>query len=62
MMNAAPTPATARATMIGTGLSKNAGATDANEKIANPTSSAPRRPYRSPIAPAGKSRHASTKV
>ena len=62
MMNAAPTPATARATMIWTGLSRKTGAIDASEKIARPTSSAPRRPYRSPSAPAGSSRQASTKV
>ena len=62
MINAAPIPATARATMIWTGLSRITGAIDATEKIANPTSRAPRRPYRSPIAPAGSSRHASTRV
>ncbi len=62
MINAAPMPATARATMIWTGLSRNTGAIDANAKIAKPTSRAPRRPYRSPIAPAGSSRHASTSV
>ena len=62
MMNAAPMPATARAMMIWTGLSRNTGAIDATAKIASPTSRAPRRPYRSPIAPAGSSRHASTSV
>ena len=36
MINAAPTPATARATMIWTGLSRNTGAIDATEKIAKP--------------------------
>ena len=62
MMNAAPTPATARATMICTGLSKIVGANEATAKIASPTSNAPRRPYRSPSAPAGNSRQASTRV
>ncbi len=38
------------------------GATEASAKIANPTSNAPRRPYLSPMAPAGSSRHASTSV
>ena len=38
MMNAAPTPATARATMICTGLSKIIGASDAMAKIASPSS------------------------
>ena len=36
MMNAAPTPATARAMMIWTGLSKNTGAIEATPKIAKP--------------------------
>ena len=44
MMNAAPRPATARATMIWSGLSRNTGAIEASAKIAKPTSSAPRRP------------------
>ena len=62
MMNAAPAPATARATMICTGLSNITGAMDASPKMARPMSSAPRRPYRSPMAPAGNSRHANTNV
>jgi hypothetical protein len=62
MMNAAPTPAMARATMICAGLSKRVGESDAIAKMAGPTSSAPRRPNRSPIVPAGSSRHASTSV
>ena len=62
MMNAAPIPASARARMICTGLSRNTGAADASAKIANPATSAPRLPYRSPIAPAGRSRHANTSV
>ena len=62
MMNAAPTPATARATMICIGLSKIVGANEAMAKIARPTSNAPRRPYRSPSAPAGNSKQASTSV
>ena len=62
MMNAAPMPAIARAMMIWTGLSKMIGESEATVKMARPTSSAPRRPYRSPIAPAGRSRHASTRV
>ena len=53
-MNAAPTPATARATMICTGLSRNIGASDASAKMASPTSSAPRRPYRSPMRARGQ--------
>jgi hypothetical protein len=62
MMNAAPAPATARAAMICTGLANITGATEAIVKMASPNSSAPRRPNRSPIAPAGSSRHASTSV
>ena len=62
MMNAAPMPATARATMICTGLSNTVGANEASAKIASPTRSAPRRPYRSPSAPAGNSKQASTNV
>ena len=60
--SAAPTPATARATMICIGLSSSTGAIDASAKIARPASSAPRLPYRSPRAPAGSSRHASASV
>ena len=44
MMNAAPTPAAARATMIWVGLSSRVGANDATRKTAIPSSSAPRRP------------------
>ena len=62
MMNAAPSPAAARAAMIWTGLSNTSGAIDATANTASPVSSAPRLPYRSPIAPAGSSRHASTSV
>ena len=55
MMNAAPTPATARATMICVGLSNRPSArTTPTAKMTSPTSSAPRRPYRSPIAPGGQ--------
>ena len=62
MTNAAPAPAAPRAMMRCRGSDQRAGATDATPKIARPTSMAPRRPYRSPSAPAGSSRQASTSV
>jgi hypothetical protein len=61
-MAAAPTPVTARAAISAVGVSMKIGASEAVPKIAKPMSSAPRRPYRSPSAPAGSSRHAITRV
>jgi len=62
MTNAAPAPATMRHTTIGSGPSVNAGAIDAIANTLSPPSKAERRPYRSPMAPAGNSRHASATV
>ena len=62
MMNAAPTPATARATMICTGLSKNRRRKRCHgeDRQARQQRAAPPVPVAD--APAGSSRHASTSV
>ena len=62
MTSAAPAPANARAAISHAGSARNKGKADAKANNANPATSTPRRPYRSPIAPAGRTKHAKTSV
>jgi hypothetical protein len=62
MMSAAPTPMTARAPTSWPTPFENAATADATAKITRPIVSAPRRPKRSPSAPAVSSRPANTSV
>ena len=62
MMNAAPAPATARAMMICVGLSRDHRRNGGEREDGQTDEQAPRRPYRSPSAPAGNSRQANTSV
>ena len=62
MMNAPPTPMSARVEMSCAGVDANADASDPRPKIVSPTWSAPRRPKRSPRLPAVSSSPANTSV
>jgi len=62
MMNAAAIPARARVAISSTALSANTPRSEATPKTMSPPIMTPRRPSRSPMAPAGRSRAASIKV
>ena len=62
MRSAAPRPVSARSPMSGPAESTNAESSEPMPKMAVPAISAPRRPNRSPIAPAGSRSAASTRA
>ena len=62
MMNAPPTPISARAAMSSFGVSTSAATTEPTPNTARPSCNAPRRPKRSPRLPAVSNRPANTSV